>query len=36
MSRAWIACLARSLVDLRTIVEDLVGRGVSVRFLREG
>ena len=35
MSRAWIACLARSLVDLHTIVEDLVGRGVSVRFLRE-
>ncbi|MDN8606265.1 DNA invertase Pin-like site-specific DNA recombinase [Corynebacterium mucifaciens] len=28
--------LARSLVDLHTIVEDLVGRGVSVRFLREG
>lgn len=27
---------ARSLVDLHTIVEDLVGRGVSVRFLREG
>ena len=27
--------LARSLVDLHTIVEDLVGRGVSVRFLRE-
>lgn len=28
--------LARSLVDLHTIVDDLVGRGVSVRFLREG
>ncbi len=28
--------LARSLVDLHTIVEDLVGHGVSVRFLREG
>lgn len=28
--------LARSLVDLHAIVEDLVGRGVSVRFLREG
>lgn len=28
--------LARSLVDLHTIVEDPVGRGVSVRFLREG
>lgn len=28
--------LARSLVDLHTIVEDLVGRGVSVKFLREG
>lgn len=28
--------LARSLVDLHTIVEDLVVRGVSVRFLREG
>lgn len=28
--------LARSLVDLHTIVEGLVGRGVSVRFLREG
>ena len=28
--------LARSLVDLHTLVEDLVGRGVSVRFLREG
>lgn len=28
--------LARSLVDLYTIIEDLVGRGVSVRFLREG
>lgn len=28
--------LARSLVDLHTIVEDLVGRGVLVRFLREG
>lgn len=28
--------LARSLVDLHTIVEDLVSRGVSVRFLREG
>ena len=28
--------LARSLVDLHTIVEDLVGRRVSVRFLREG
>nr|WP_246014453.1 recombinase family protein [Corynebacterium endometrii] len=28
--------LARSLVDLHTIVEDLVGRGASVRFLREG
>nr|WP_328700681.1 recombinase family protein [Corynebacterium wankanglinii] len=27
---------ARSLVDLHTIVEDLVGRWVSVRFLREG
>ncbi len=27
--------LARSLVDLHTLVEDLVGRGVSVRFLRE-
>lgn len=28
--------LARSLVDLHMIVEDLVSRGVSVRFLREG
>lgn len=28
--------LARSLVDLHTIVEELVGRGVSVKFLREG
>lgn len=28
--------LARSLVDLHTIVEDLVGRGVSARFMREG
>lgn len=28
--------LTRSLVDLHTIFEDLVGRGVSVRFLREG
>lgn len=28
--------LARSLVDLDTIVEDLVNRGVSVKFLREG
>lgn len=28
--------LARSLVDLHTIVEVLVSRGVSVRFLREG
>lgn len=28
--------LAWSLVDLHTIVEGLVGRGVSVRFLREG
>ena len=28
--------LARSLVDLHTIAEDLVGRAVSVRFLREG
>lgn len=28
--------LARSLVDLHTLVQDLVGRGVSVRFLREG
>lgn len=27
---------ACSLVDLHTIGEDLVGRGVSVRFLREG
>ncbi|MDN8627316.1 recombinase family protein [Corynebacterium ureicelerivorans] len=28
--------LARSLVDLHTLVQDLVSRGVSVRFLREG
>lgn len=28
--------LACSLVDLHTIIEDLVSRGVSVRFLREG
>lgn len=28
--------LARSLVDLHIIVDGLVGRGVSVRFLREG
>lgn len=28
--------LARSPVDLYTIVEDLVGRGVSLRFLHEG
>ena len=28
--------LARSLVDFHTLVQDLVGRGVSVRFLREG
>ncbi|WP_235840568.1 recombinase family protein [Corynebacterium liangguodongii] len=28
--------LARSLVDPHTIEEDLVGRGVSVRFLRAG
>lgn len=28
--------VAEALVDLHTIVEDLVGRGVSVRFLREG
>ena len=28
--------LARSLVDLHAIVDDLVSRGVSVKFLREG
>lgn len=28
--------LARSLVDLHMIVEDLVSRGISVRFLKEG
>ncbi|MGV0437368.1 recombinase family protein [Corynebacterium mastitidis] len=28
--------LARSLVDLHMIVEDLVSHGISVRFLREG
>lgn len=28
--------LARSLVDLHAIVDELVRRGVSVRFLREG
>ena len=34
MSRVWIASRTHWL-DLHTIVEDLVGRGVSVRFLRE-
>lgn len=28
--------LARSIVDLHTIVNDLVAKGVSVRFLKEG
>lgn len=28
--------LARSLVDLRRIVDDLTARGVAVRFLKEG
>lgn len=28
--------LARSLVDLHSIVDDLVSRGVSIKFLREG
>lgn len=28
--------LARSLVDLRRTVDDLTGRGVSVRFVKEG
>lgn len=28
--------LARSLVDLRTMVDDLTGRGVEVRFVKEG
>ncbi len=27
---------ARSLIDLHSIVEDLVGRGVSVKFMKEG
>ncbi|MCV6982110.1 recombinase family protein [Mycolicibacterium pulveris] len=27
--------LARSLVDLRTVVDDLTGRGVDVRFVKE-
>lgn len=28
--------LARSLIDLHQIVDDLTGRGVSVKFLKEG
>ncbi|WP_407665780.1 recombinase family protein [Mycolicibacterium aubagnense] len=28
--------LARSLVDLRQMVDDLTGRGVAVRFVKEG
>ena len=28
--------LARSFLDLHTIVNDLINRGVSVRVLREG
>lgn len=34
LSRVWIASRTHWL-DLHTIVEDLVSRGVSVRFLRE-